>query len=315
MVPSTETRPLLPHLARSLGIPAGLPVCAGAAGLGAGGRSPGRGHPGSVAYVWGTSTVILGAGADLTLDPERRCLVTPLAIAGWGVEMDLVSTGAAVAWLARLLGFGPAGRRTSSLPRRPPPTRSCPSPCRSSASASRGRSLGRRRARHASSASTSRTAPRTWRARCSTASSSRAAAASRASATSACRPEKSSWRGAAPTLVLRPPRRRQRPRRGRRRPGGDLIGGRGRAPGRRGRPARSSAGGEPRHTRRARRRLARASGTGAGRSTRASSCRCGSSTGRGRRAQGVVTRLSSTARSAPCTPGSCCRRRSPRAAR
>jgi sugar (pentulose or hexulose) kinase len=29
---------------------------------------------------------------------------------GWGVEMDLVSTGAAVAWLSRLLGFGETGQ-------------------------------------------------------------------------------------------------------------------------------------------------------------------------------------------------------------
>ena len=94
-----------------------------------------------MAYVWGTSTVILGAGTELTLDPDRRCLVTPLAVEGWGVEMDLVSTGAAVA-----LAGAPAGLR----PRRPggrggrrrdaPATAACPSPCRSSAWASRARS-------------------------------------------------------------------------------------------------------------------------------------------------------------------------------
>lgn len=40
-------------------------------------------------------------------DPERRCLLTPLARGGWGVEMDLVSAGAAVGWLTRLLGLSP----------------------------------------------------------------------------------------------------------------------------------------------------------------------------------------------------------------
>jgi xylulokinase len=63
-----------------------------------------------VSYVWGTSTVILGASAGLPSDPGRRCLVTPLALGGWGAEMDLVSTGAAAGWLSRLLGFGVGGQ-------------------------------------------------------------------------------------------------------------------------------------------------------------------------------------------------------------
>jgi sugar (pentulose or hexulose) kinase len=110
VVPSTETRPILRELASALGIPAGLPVCAGAADSVLASEALDATAPGSVAYVWGTSTVILGAGAGLVTDPQRRCLVTPLAISGWGVEMDLVSTGAAVEWLARLLGFGPRGQ-------------------------------------------------------------------------------------------------------------------------------------------------------------------------------------------------------------
>jgi xylulokinase len=110
VVPSTETRPLLPELAAALGLPAGLPVCAGAADSVLAAEALGAVTPGTVAYVWGTSTVILGSGTEPTLDPDRRCLVTPLAIEGWGIEMDLVSTGAAVAWLARLLGFGPGGQ-------------------------------------------------------------------------------------------------------------------------------------------------------------------------------------------------------------
>ncbi len=109
-MPSAETRPILPERAAALGLPDGLRVCAGAADSVLAAEALGAVHPGTVAYVWGTSTVILGASTELTLDPERRCLVTPLATEGWGVEMDLVSTGAAVAWLARLLGFGPGGQ-------------------------------------------------------------------------------------------------------------------------------------------------------------------------------------------------------------
>ena len=110
VVPSSETRPLLPDLAHALGLPAGLPVCAGAADSVLAAEALGAVDPGAVAYVWGTSTVILGASTALTLDPDRHCLVTPLAVEGWGLEMDLISTGAAVAWLARLLGFGPGGQ-------------------------------------------------------------------------------------------------------------------------------------------------------------------------------------------------------------
>jgi len=110
IVPSAETRPLRPELAADLGLPAGLRVCAGAADSVLAAEALGAVTPGSVAYVWGTSTVVLGASRELALDPERRCLVTPLATPGWGVEMDLVSTGAAVAWLSRLLGYGPGGQ-------------------------------------------------------------------------------------------------------------------------------------------------------------------------------------------------------------
>jgi xylulokinase len=110
VVPSADTRPLLPEVAEQLGLPAGLRVSVGAADSVLGAEALGAVQPGTVAYVWGTSTVILGAASALTLDPARRCLATPLAVTGWGVEMDLVSTGAAVAWLSRLLGFGDAGQ-------------------------------------------------------------------------------------------------------------------------------------------------------------------------------------------------------------
>jgi xylulokinase len=110
VVPSADTRPLLPVVAQRLGLPEGLRVSVGAADSVLAAEALGAVKPGSVAYVWGTSTVILGAASTLTLDPERRCLITPLAVTGWGVEMDLVSTGGAVAWLSRLLGFGETGQ-------------------------------------------------------------------------------------------------------------------------------------------------------------------------------------------------------------
>lgn len=110
VVPSTQTRPLAAGIAQLLGVPPGLPVCAGAADSVLAVEALGAVTPGAVAYVWGTSAVILGAAEQPPNDPDRRCLITPLAVDLWGVEMDLVSTGAAVGWLARLLGFGDGGQ-------------------------------------------------------------------------------------------------------------------------------------------------------------------------------------------------------------
>ena len=60
-----------------------------------------------MAYIGGTSTVILGVADRLVLDPDHRFLVTPLAVPGcWGLEMDLLATGSAITWLADLLGGG-----------------------------------------------------------------------------------------------------------------------------------------------------------------------------------------------------------------
>jgi len=111
VVASRETRPLLGEIAQTLAMATRLPVCVGAADSVLAAEALGALTAGSVAYVWGTSTVILGASEAPVEDPERRCLITPLAVRGWGAEMDLVSTGAAVAWLAKLLGFGAGGQR------------------------------------------------------------------------------------------------------------------------------------------------------------------------------------------------------------
>ena len=111
VVASRETRPLLGEIAEALGLATRPPVCVGAADSVLAAEALGAPDPGAVSYVWGTSTVILGASEAPVADPQRRCLITPLAVRGWGAEMDLVSTGAAVGWLAKLLGFGAGGQR------------------------------------------------------------------------------------------------------------------------------------------------------------------------------------------------------------
>jgi len=106
VLPATATRPLRADVAARLGCEP-LPVCVGAADsvlgtLGLGARSPGQ-----IAYVAGTSTVILGVADQLAFDPRHRFLVTPLAEPGLlGLEMDLLATGSALRWLASLLGGG-----------------------------------------------------------------------------------------------------------------------------------------------------------------------------------------------------------------
>ena len=104
VLPSTASRPLRPELARRLGC-GPIPVGLGAADSVLGALGLGVRDPGQVAYVAGTSNVIMGVSGELVLDPWHRFLVTPLAEPGrWGLEMDLLATGSAVTWLAGLLG-------------------------------------------------------------------------------------------------------------------------------------------------------------------------------------------------------------------
>ncbi|MDL9980386.1 xylulokinase [Microbacterium sp. ASV49] len=104
VAPSGTTTPLLPEVAERWGCAAGIPVVLGAAdsvlgayGLGALGRT------GAVAAIAGTSTVLLAAASDPVRDPLGRWLVTP-ALDGFGLEMDLMTTGSALQWLATLTG-------------------------------------------------------------------------------------------------------------------------------------------------------------------------------------------------------------------
>ena len=112
VLPPTTLRALRADVAARLGLPSGLPICLGAADSVLGMLALGATRPGDVAYVTGTSTVIAAVSERLTVGGAQRCLVTPLAgVDGWGLEMDLVSTGSAVAWLARLFGLGRGGER------------------------------------------------------------------------------------------------------------------------------------------------------------------------------------------------------------
>ncbi len=101
---SATSRPLRAEAAARLGCPP-VPVVLGAADSVLGALGLGVREPGQVAYIAGTSNVILGISGRLVLDPAHRFLVTPLADPGrWGIEMDLLATGSAITWLAGLLG-------------------------------------------------------------------------------------------------------------------------------------------------------------------------------------------------------------------
>jgi xylulokinase len=103
---TTITTPLRSEVAATFGCEP-IPVCLGAPDSVLGALGLGIERPGQIAYVAGTSTVILGVTDSLLLDREHRFLVTPLAEPGfWGLEMDLLATGSALRWLAGLLGDG-----------------------------------------------------------------------------------------------------------------------------------------------------------------------------------------------------------------
>jgi sugar (pentulose or hexulose) kinase len=103
--PSAHAVGLRAEAAAALGLAPGTPVTVGAADSVLGALGLGVVRPGEVAYLAGTSTVILGISARPTVDPAMRYLITPMADGlGWGLEMDLLSTGSSLRWLATLTG-------------------------------------------------------------------------------------------------------------------------------------------------------------------------------------------------------------------
>jgi len=105
VVACSTLHPMSTAAAVRLGVPVGLPVAVGAADSVCGALGMGAHAAGDVAYVAGTSTVILGIWGEHVLDPDHRFLVTPTWARGtWGLEMDLVATGSAFRWLAGLVG-------------------------------------------------------------------------------------------------------------------------------------------------------------------------------------------------------------------
>jgi len=106
VLPSATCWPLRGEIAQRLGC-GRIPVCLGGADSVVGAYGLGVRHRDQVAYIAGTSSVIMGVADRPVMDPDHRFLVTPLAEpGGWGLEMDLLATGSAVSWLAGLFGAG-----------------------------------------------------------------------------------------------------------------------------------------------------------------------------------------------------------------
>ncbi|MEY4312167.1 MAG: hypothetical protein RLZZ571_937 [Actinomycetota bacterium] len=103
---STFSLPVQKNIAQKLNLPLDLPITLGAADSVLGALGMGVIAKGDMAYVAGTSTVILGVVDQIQIDPAHRFLVTPMAYPGtWGIEMDLLSTGSAIRWLSGLLSY------------------------------------------------------------------------------------------------------------------------------------------------------------------------------------------------------------------
>jgi xylulokinase len=110
ILPSCERLSLRPQAADALGLVPSIPVVVGAADSVLSADALGVVRSGDIAYVSGTSTVIVSFHDAFVADRRHRYLVTPAARPGrWGFEMDLMSTGSATRWCASLLGLGPRG--------------------------------------------------------------------------------------------------------------------------------------------------------------------------------------------------------------
>ncbi|MGA5536360.1 xylulokinase [Mycolicibacterium nivoides] len=109
VVPSGTAAPLSPRWNSALGITSDVPVVLGAADSVLGAFGIGARAHGDVAVIAGTSAVVLGISDRAVRDPQSRYLITPLAGAGWGLEMDILAVGSAFGGIARLLGLsGPS---------------------------------------------------------------------------------------------------------------------------------------------------------------------------------------------------------------
>ncbi|ORA37600.1 xylulokinase [Mycobacterium aquaticum] len=109
VAPSDTIAPLSAHWRAALGVTAEVPVVLGAADSVLGAFAIGARTHGDVAVIAGTSAVVLGISDHAVRDTRSRYLITPLAGAGWGLEMDVLAVGSAFGGVARLLGLsGPA---------------------------------------------------------------------------------------------------------------------------------------------------------------------------------------------------------------
>jgi len=101
---STTMQSLSAPASSAMNLPSGLAICLGGADSVLGALGLGVETDGEVAYVAGTSSVILGMSSRLVLDRSHRYLVTPMdGEASWGLEMDLLATGSSLSWLSGVL--------------------------------------------------------------------------------------------------------------------------------------------------------------------------------------------------------------------
>lgn len=115
VAPATAVRPAIDAAAAAFGVPAGLPIVLGAADSVLGVDAAGVTGPDDVAYLTGSSTIMLRRAPAPIPDAAHRYLITPMADGGFGAEMDLLATGSAVAWMTGILGSagGRAGTDTA----------------------------------------------------------------------------------------------------------------------------------------------------------------------------------------------------------
>ncbi len=103
--PATYHAPLKGNGAQLLGLPTGTPVWLGAADSVCAHHAVTQSLPDATSVIDGSSTVIIVTAPDGVSDVGGAVLQTPLVDGGLGVELDLLATGASLAWLAHLMGL------------------------------------------------------------------------------------------------------------------------------------------------------------------------------------------------------------------